>query len=95
MEKLEKYHEDALLSEQEFLDKRNTLREEYEKAREEASGKTKENDFLSKEDQKRGFFVRLSRSFFKMDAGKPLMQVSGDSPLFFPFRAQSRYGPAE
>ena len=50
MEKLEKYHEDALLSEQEFLDKRNALREEYEKAREEASGKTKENDFLSKED---------------------------------------------
>ena len=50
MEKLEKYHEDALLSEQEFLDKRNALREEYEKARDEASGKTKENDFLSKED---------------------------------------------
>ena len=50
MEKLEKYHEDALLSEQEFLDKRNALRAEYEKAREEASGKTKENDFLSKED---------------------------------------------
>ena len=50
MEKLEKYHEDALLSEQEFLDKRNALREEYEKAREEASGKKSENDFLSKED---------------------------------------------
>ena len=50
LEKLEKYHEDALISEQEFLDKRNALREEYEKAREEASGKTKENDFLSKED---------------------------------------------
>lgn len=50
MEKLEKYHEDALLSEQEFLDKRNQLREEYEKAREEASGKKSENDFLSKED---------------------------------------------
>ncbi len=50
LEKLEKFHEDSLLSEQEFLDKRNALREEYEKAREEASGKTKENDFLSKED---------------------------------------------
>lgn len=50
MEKLEKYHEDALLSEQEFLDKRNALREEYEKAREEASGKKSENDFLSEKD---------------------------------------------
>ena len=50
LEKLEKFHEDSLLSEQEFLDKRNQLREEYEKAREEASGKKSENDFLSKED---------------------------------------------
>lgn len=50
MEKLEKYHEDALLSEQEFLDKRNALRAEYEKAREEASGKKSENDFLSEKD---------------------------------------------
>ena len=61
MEKLEKYHEDALLSEQEFLDKRNKLREEYEKAREEASGKTKENDFLSKEDLHRGNDLTLRR----------------------------------
>ena len=50
MEKLEQFHEDSLISEQEFLEKRNALREEYEKAREEASGKKSENDFLSKED---------------------------------------------
>ena len=50
MEKLEKYHEDSLLSEQEFLEKRQKLREEYEKARNEAKDKKSENDFLSKED---------------------------------------------
>ena len=39
--------------------------------------------------------ARLSRSFFKMDAGEPFMQISDDSLLFFPFHTQDRYSFVE
>ena len=50
LEKLEQYHADALVSEEEFLQARQKLRDDYEKER--AKTRAAKNDFFTEDDQK-------------------------------------------
>ena len=50
LEKLEQYHADALVSEEEFLQARQKLRDDYEKER--AKTRASKNDFFTDDDQK-------------------------------------------
>lgn len=50
LEKLEQYHTDALVSEEEFLQARQKLRDDYEKER--AKTRAAKNDFFTEDDQK-------------------------------------------
>lgn len=50
LEQLEQYHADALVSEEEFLQARQKLRDDYEKER--AKTRAAKNDFFSEDDQK-------------------------------------------